>query len=168
LRLRAYPSSSYIFGKPWKINALPVSLRPTGIGSYRHVGTSRLVDLACKNAAAQCRGRRRAHGGDYSARNHVRRDRRGPSVRRERLPKHLRSERSPVAGCLLFCPLDIAHRAGPARPIDGWILWKKRPATNPLPVSHGSSTPSPFMLCLEPGGCGLPDARLCKSVQAGP
>jgi hypothetical protein len=32
-RLRAYPSSSYIFGKPWKINALPVSLRPTGIGS---------------------------------------------------------------------------------------------------------------------------------------
>jgi phosphate acetyltransferase len=31
--LRAYPSSSYLFGKAWKINALPVSLRPTGIGS---------------------------------------------------------------------------------------------------------------------------------------
>ena len=33
IELRAYPSSSYIFGKPWKINVLPVSLRPTGIGS---------------------------------------------------------------------------------------------------------------------------------------
>ena len=31
--VRAYPSSGYLFGKAWKINALPVSLRPTGIGS---------------------------------------------------------------------------------------------------------------------------------------
>jgi hypothetical protein len=44
LRLRAYPSSSYIFGKPWKINALPVSLRPTGIGSkiYELINAGRL------------------------------------------------------------------------------------------------------------------------------
>jgi hypothetical protein len=32
---RTYPSSGYLFGKAWKINALPASVRPTGIGSNR-------------------------------------------------------------------------------------------------------------------------------------
>src|SRR3954447_2562045 len=31
--IKTYPSSGYLFGKAWKINALPASLRPTGIGS---------------------------------------------------------------------------------------------------------------------------------------
>jgi hypothetical protein len=55
--LRAYPSSNYLFGKAWKINALPVSLRPTGIGSKRigPVYQASVIGIATKNIVVKQR-----------------------------------------------------------------------------------------------------------------
>ena len=59
------------------------------LGTCRHRGAGRLVDLALAHAAAGCGSRRRLARGGRSASHHARRDSRRPALRHERLPGHV-------------------------------------------------------------------------------